>query len=597
MSRILNQDTPVGLIDSVAQAGRRQISNMQMAAQKGDEKPAGLGNWDNSCYQNSVLQGLASLKTLSDYLSHSNCEKHWPVKDTETQPDLSMSEALRSLIEKLNDPLNNGKRIWTPATLKNMSSWQQQDAQEYFSKVLDEIDKEITTAASLTKIPPVFGFKNLRPKDLEPLSLNKIRNPLEGLIAQRVGCTRCGHSEGLSLIPFNCLTVPLGRYKEYSISQSLDEYTKLELIEGVECRKCTLLKSHSLLSTLKESMIAASGDYARQQIEERLAAMTQALENDDYEDKTLLKKCKITSKNWITSTKSRQAVIARPPKSLIIHFNRSLYDEVSGELRKNCCQVKFSWLLDIGPWCLGSTASTDDITTEEWGLNPDQSLIASSLRQSRQSGPSYELRAVVTHHGRHENGHYVCYKKHPIAGVEAENKQGQWWRLSDDEVLKVTEENVLGQGGAFMLFYDCVQPAGPILSGTSSKFPAQTNDESASITPLWSPEPCSIDSRLGSSNQNLHEDLSRAVNIPLPRIEDDDLMEDERLRSILSRRSMETTRIRPDSTEIVLRDQYEGNPNTSLEIPQFPWKADETERQGAQMRKRNIVSAGSLVSV
>lgn len=32
------------------------------------DAPPGLGNWDNSCYQNSVLQGLASVNSLRKYL-------------------------------------------------------------------------------------------------------------------------------------------------------------------------------------------------------------------------------------------------------------------------------------------------------------------------------------------------------------------------------------------------------------------------------------------------------------------------------------------------------------------------------------------------
>ena len=32
-------------------------------------RPSGLGNWDNSCYQNSVLQGLASLPTFRTFIS------------------------------------------------------------------------------------------------------------------------------------------------------------------------------------------------------------------------------------------------------------------------------------------------------------------------------------------------------------------------------------------------------------------------------------------------------------------------------------------------------------------------------------------------
>jgi ubiquitin carboxyl-terminal hydrolase 1 len=119
----------------------------------------------------------------------------------------------------------------------------------------------------------------------------------------------------------------------------------------------------------------------------------------------------------------------------------------------------------------------------------------------------YELRAVITHYGRHENGHYVCYRRHAwrkgpeggleekpaklagekaevdevdgIAGLEGEDArkedavvqvqeeemdESQWWRLSDQDVTKVDEETVLAQSGVFMLFYDCVDPNSTLAS-------------------------------------------------------------------------------------------------------------------------------------
>ncbi|TVY34035.1 Ubiquitin carboxyl-terminal hydrolase [Lachnellula subtilissima] len=465
MRRILGLDVPGGIIGTVAQASRRRLSTLpgiNIVSGGSDGRPAGLGNWDNSCYQNSVLQGLASLDSLSGYLTHPAFERKGP-----EESNMNMAEALRSLIATLNDPENNGKRIWTPATLKNMSSWQQQDAQEYFSKVLDEIDKEVGQAAKVTRRLKGFESEDSDSSSSEvsetPLSI--YRNPLEGLIAQRVGCTRCGHSEGLSMIPFNCLTVPLGGAYGHDISECLDEYTKLEQIEGVECGKCTLLKVQRLLTLLREraETSGVEKNHAYQQTRERLEMVTEALEDDDYEEKTL-KKCNISSKSRVSSTKSRQAVIARPPKSLAVHFNRSLFDELTGELRKNHSEVRFPKFLDLGPWCLGSLGTTADGLIEEWLLNPDKPMVASSSQPSRLLGPIYELRAVVTHYGRHENGHYICYRKHPSGtGGEKTEKRDQWWRMSDDDVMKVSEENVLGQGGVFMLFYDQVEPAIPTL--------------------------------------------------------------------------------------------------------------------------------------
>jgi len=481
MRRVVGLDKPGGIMGTVAQASRRRLSTLpgiKMAIQGEDGRPAGLGNWDNSCYQNSVLQGLASLDSFSNYLKGPLPEK----AEVAEKPDMKMADSLRGLIAKLKDPSNNGKRLWTPAALKSMSSWQQQDAQEYFSKVLDEIDKEIEQAAGLVKksqglttedqVEPGAEKSQASVNDVTPTS--SVRNPLEGMLAQRVGCTRCGYSEGLSMIPFICLTVPLGKSWNYDISQCLDEYTKLEAIEGVQCGKCTLLRTERLLKMLIDKNQDPENP-GRKSALERLKVVQEALEDDDYEDKTLTQKCKIPPKNRMTATKSRQAVVARPPKSLVIHVNRSMFDEMTGELKKNYAEVKFQNELDLGPWCLGSNGRGTDDSVEEWLLDPAESMIASRRAPSRIRGPIYQLRAVVTHYGRHENGHYVAYRKHPVVELACERavaekgtKKEQWWRLSDDDVSQVSEENVLNQGGVFMLFYDLVGPSSLVPPKSSS---------------------------------------------------------------------------------------------------------------------------------
>ncbi|TVY62854.1 Ubiquitin carboxyl-terminal hydrolase [Lachnellula suecica] len=516
--RLSNPDLQPRTHAAKSEAMRR----MNIAAGGLDGKPAGLGNWDNSCYQNSVLQGLASLHSLSGYLTNPAIKKR-AGRDVE-ESDMKMAEALKGLIETLNDPDNNGKRIWTPAILKNMSSWQQQDAQEYFSKVLDEIDKEVGMVAKTMKSSRGFESPDSRSSSSDSFEtpLSSYRNPLEGLIAQRVGCTKCGYSEGLSMIPFNCLTVPLGRAFEHAIPECLDEYTKLEQIEGVECGKCTLLKYQRLLPMLLERAEGSEfeNNVAYQQTKDRLAKVMEALEDDDYEEKTL-KKCNIPSKSRVSSTKSRQAVIARPPNSLVVHFNRSLFDELTGELRKNYSEVRFPKLLDLGPWCLGSSGTNADGAIEGWLLNPDKPMVASSRRPSRLRGPIYELRAVVTHYGRHENGHYICYRKHPpISDAVETEKNEQWWRLSDDDVMKVSEENVLGQGGVFMLFYDRIEPATPAI-------PDMLPRAVAPLEPAHAVEK-TISSEVAvpaapTDTTKATEDIVLAANIPLPDLDDSDL--------------------------------------------------------------------------
>ncbi|KAK7539257.1 hypothetical protein IWX46DRAFT_207900 [Phyllosticta citricarpa] len=82
----------------------------------------------------------------------------------------------------------------------------------------------------------------------------------------------------------------------------------------------------------------------------------------------------------------------------------------------------------------------------------------------------YQLRAVVSHYGRHENGHYVCYRKHPFNTTDfgtqksadgADQPEEVWWRLSDEDVSRVSKEDVLAQDGVFMLFYEAMPPPPP----------------------------------------------------------------------------------------------------------------------------------------
>lgn len=455
----------------------------------------GLGNWDNSCYQNSILQGLASLSSVLTFLDAAA-----RASLTAAEGDgRSTSRALRDVLLDLNNPANAGQRLWTPAVLKSMSSWQQQDAQEYYSKILEQVDKESSRASkertqmvgllqlkTLSVKPYEDSFATLtltesarshaNPPDLEQSETSlptALKNPLEGLLAQRVGCLQCGYVEGLSLIPFNCLTVPLGKQWMYDIRTCLDDYTALEQITGVECSKCTLLRHRDQLERLLERSSVSSesnsqpqsrlSETLRKSATERLRTVTDAIEIDDLSEATIVKKCQIPARNRVSSTKSKQAVIARPPTSLVMHINRSVFDEATGLQSKNYADVRFPRELDLSPWVLGglSPVTKQGKETEIWNNNPSESMLPEFddpeqiETLSKVSKTVYTLQAVVTHYGRHENGHYVCYRK---GHSESNGNPGQtWWRLSDDDVSRVSEDEVLAQGGVFMLFYELLR--------------------------------------------------------------------------------------------------------------------------------------------
>ena len=491
MRRIFGLDG-TGLLTSIQRT--RTISNVGSVFKSRPSKSLpGLGNWDNSCYQNSVLQGLAALESLPAFLRSNTAGGLGPTQ-----------KALEQTIARLNDPANMGKTFWTPAELKSMSSWQQQDAQEYFSKISDELEKDTakaaktrrgssgletvlrierrrtrTTSTETTSAPQTdsntFSEDSTRVEQLpDEVASLIVRNPLEGLLAQRVGCQQCGYVEGLSLVPFNCLTVQLGRQWIYDVRSCLDEYTTLEPINGVECAKCTLLRARQQMEQLLSKFHPGTdeGDSALDEgtkifqlsLQERLKKITQALEDENFSDQ-VLKTCQIPSNKRVSTTKTRQAVIARSPKSLVLHVNRSNFDEFTGVQSKNSATVTFPQQLDLAPWCLGRDPSLDDGNerVETWSVDPSKSMLSTEdCIEKLDSGNLYELRAVITHYGRHENGHYICYRRSPYSSKADEDKDVEsstpWWRLSDEDVIEVDESTVLAQGGVFMLFYEQVTP-------------------------------------------------------------------------------------------------------------------------------------------
>jgi ubiquitin carboxyl-terminal hydrolase 1 len=406
-----------------------------------------------------------------------------------------------------------------------MSTWQQQDAQEYFSNVLDQVDKEVVQKAKrrmlqnsgLEKISLAGTAIEAKAVASSTSSRAHKSNPLEGLLAQRVGCTKCGYSDGLSMIPFNNLTVPLGARSLYDMRDCLDEYSKLEYIEGVQCPKCTLLLAQDKYIKMLDKKPPES---LANDIRHRLRFVEEALEDEDFSDASLVKKCNIPKKQWVSSTKSKQAVIGRAPKTFIIHINRSIFNEYTGTQEKNNAAVRFPLFFNLDTWCLGKSSdfAEENAHIENWSMDPNESMLADpeSLpgdeNDQLRSPSNYELRAVVTHFGRHENGHYVCYRKAAFSLANGDSVDGDlsmneppseakeaWWRLSDEDVTLVSEEYVLRQGGVFMLFYECIDgsetPLQPLMQveeicvGVAK--PAEVDMEEIAQIPL--PDDCDKD--------------------------------------------------------------------------------------------------------
>lgn len=393
----------------------------------------GLGNWDNSCFQNSILQGIASLPAFKRFI-----EASWEACRA-AEVDAPALEGLQVFMGQLQQEIQSRHTLWPPSVLRSMNTWQQQDAQEYFSKILDAVEKETTKAQKVFTKRSAAGLGCLRraanmtaPAE-ESVGLSSSggnkrsvaalsTSSLEGFLSQKLRCQRCGFSEGISLTSFNCLTLNLGLGGSRYLEALLDTHFAPEMIDGVECDECTRLAKES-------SRSSNASDAAGGQNERTEATITSSKESK------------------ILSTKMKHMLFGRLPQNLAIHINRSIFDDW-GNQRKNHSFVEFPAQLKIySDW------------VEELG-DDDTEVHA-----------VYELRCIVNHSGRHDNGHYVAC-----------GKRGKEWFLFNDEIVtKITEADVLARGNVFMLFYEKLEYC-PSVRASTPQSNATPTDESSSTS-------------------------------------------------------------------------------------------------------------------
>ncbi|ORX62259.1 cysteine proteinase [Hesseltinella vesiculosa] len=430
---------------------------------------SGLVNTGNSCYLNSVLQALSSLPFLHVYLEQLN-QQHHP---------LPMSRALLRTLRLLSRPLEEHQRLsaassnyafrpteMTQALSKHprVISREQQDAQELFQVLTDTMDQERSSLSVKRRQPS--GLKELVSLFAKPSS--NVENPFHGLFASRLSCTTCGYVEAIRHFSFNNIQLTLPQTPSATLDECLEEWTGLEYLEDVGCRKCSLHQTLAHVQTQVDNLKLLAKkegkdkkdrltnmvqlESQRRELETRLVAGAD-LTNDDL--KKMIPNISIQTARGVSS---KQAMFAKLPKILCFHVARSTLSP-SGLVYKNKCQLTFPDLLDMQPFCTNGTMDTD-ATKPMSSVDP-----TSSCR--------YRLMSVIVHYGSHNYGHFITYKRQVNASLclcsscsscsshtSCEDWHGSkdvWYRISDENVDHCSLDEVLA-ANPYMLLYERINP-------------------------------------------------------------------------------------------------------------------------------------------
>lgn len=351
---------------------------------------AGLLNEGNTCFMNSVLQSLASSEELMKFLNKTI------IDGNDDQKSVKFSIALLDLLNKLDGKYGK-ERAWFETTklLKTMSNgpnkniilgYDQEDAQEFFQQILLDLEKDVKFVNDIEKdeekenkqkhiaesdLPKdaLLNQDNLQtvgtvyiPTDqIEPNLVEsekskhftpyKLITPLDGTTVERVGCLTCGENGGIRYSVFSGLSLNLPSENigaTLKLTELLNEWSKPEIIEGVDCNRCGLNAVREHLENQLESS-SALPDKLTDAIKDRISKLDEVLakpviDDDDYKrlhTENMVRKC----------SKSKQILMSRPPPLLSIHINRSVFDPQTFMIRKNNSRVLFKSRINLGPWC------------------------------------------------------------------------------------------------------------------------------------------------------------------------------------------------------------------------------------------------------
>ncbi|KAH8101987.1 hypothetical protein DFH11DRAFT_1845138 [Phellopilus nigrolimitatus] len=475
------------------------------------------------CFLNSVLQAMASLSYLPAHIEAIHA------KAVELDVPSPVVDALRDMLRALNTP-KSAPFALRPIPMINalsqpvpgrrsmlFASREHQDAQELF-QLLSECVKDESLAVDREgqRDRGLGGLASPAPDnsggDVAPAGV------FDGLTANRRSCVACGYTE--AVMHFACaswqLSLPRGA-PACALQACLADFVRLELLTDCVCRLCSLRATRARLAQEADRLAGGAGDAPASASRKKRAREARRLEArvaaaiDEGRIEEDIKGVKI--EKVLSAASTKQAMIARPPRVLVLHLNRSVH--YGGHAGRNACQVVFPEVLDLTPYTTSGQLSTQPSAPLSAPAPPPPPAprAATPTPAAAAAAPPrvlYRLDAVVCHYGAHSFGHYVCFRRRPRPPAPASSAAGAgpaasavpppvlacpygcacaacaahgpvrdprpsraaaaaaaapgrgWLRISDAAVEECGAERVLAEGaGAFLLFYERVVAAPP----------------------------------------------------------------------------------------------------------------------------------------